>query len=118
MRRTYEWNKDRPRFRMAHELSFEEFFLNTCGKDLSKLFLTTNGAPLENQRFIRFESLQEDLDSIAREYCFNPTVLAHLNSTPHNHYSKYVTTPQCERAIYERFRYLFDSGLYRRQPPT
>ena len=114
MRRTYKWNSHRPRFRMAHELDFEEFFLNTREKDLSSQFLTLDGALLENQRFIRFESLQEDVDAIAKEYGFNPAILLHLNSTPREHYSKYITTSQCERAIYDRFRYLFDSGLYPR----
>ena len=118
MRRTYKGNSDRPRFRMAHELDFEEFFLRTREEDLSRKFLTLDGVPLENQRFIRFESLQEDLDSIAKEYGFNPATLAHLNSTPHEHFSKYVRTPQCEQAIYDRFRYLFDGGLYPRQPVT
>ena len=115
MRRTYQWNQDRPTFRKAHELEFEEFWLSYRA-NLGDAFLTIDGAVLENQRFIRFETLQEDLDAISVEYGFNPASLAHLNSTPHDHYSNYVKTPRCEQAIYERFRYLFDTGLYPRRP--
>ena len=114
MRKTYKWNQEKPTFRMAHELQFEEFWLNYRA-NLGDAFLTLNGKDLENQRYIRFESIQEDLDSISAEFGFNAASLAHLNSTPHGHYSDYVKTPECEQAIYERFRYLFDSGLYRRR---
>ena len=116
MRRTYKWNREKPAFRMAHELGFEDFWLNSRGSNLSKTFLTLNGTPLKNQRFIRFESLEEDLSSIAEEFGFGPARLEHLNSTSHDHYSNYVKTSRCEAAIYRKFRYLFDSGLYPRRP--
>ena len=64
MRRTYQWNQDRPTFRMAHELPFEDFW-STYRANLGDAFLTIDGAVLENQRFIRFETLQEDLDAIS-----------------------------------------------------
>lgn len=114
MRRTYPWNKDRSTFRMAHELPFEEFWLSYRA-NLGDAFLTIDGRVLENQRFIRFETLEEDLEVIAEEYGFKSATLGHLNGTPHGHYLSYIRTPRCEQAIYERFRYLFDSGLYPRQ---
>ena len=116
MRSTYEGNKDKPNFRMAHELPFEEFWTRRNYRaNLGDAFLTLGGTVLENQRFIRFEALEEDLEVIAEEYGFNPATLGHLNGTPHGHYSDFVRTPRCEQAIYERFRYLFDSGMYPRQ---
>ena len=64
MRRTYQWNQDRPTFQKAHELEFEDFWLSYRA-NLGDAFLTIDGAVLDNQRFIRFETLQEDLEDIS-----------------------------------------------------
>ena len=115
--RRRNWTKRDPLFRLAHKLPFEEFaisFRERVPRESGHRFLTLGGAKLENLRYMRFETLDKDLDLIAKMYDFRPATLRHLNATPHGHYSEYVKTPCCEKAIYEAYSYFFDSGLYPR----
>ncbi|MCY3813757.1 MAG: sulfotransferase domain-containing protein [Gammaproteobacteria bacterium] len=114
MRETYVQNAKSPRFKMAAELSFEEFWKNDISKTPPERWLTLNGRILENQRFIRFESLREDLALLALEFDFREAELPHLNQSRRGHYSEYMT-PAAERAIYTRFEYMFEVGYYRRE---
>lgn len=113
MRRTFEHNRDRRNFQLANALEFEEFCEQYEPRGMER-WLTLNGRVPDNLRLLRFESLAEDVAAVAAEYGFNPTTLPHLNRTAHGHYASYVRTAACERVIYERYRYFFDSGLYER----
>ena len=114
MRETYIQNTTSLRFRMAAELTFEEFWKNDISKSPPERWLTLNGRVMANQRFIRFESLREDLAQLAVEFSFRDAELPHLNRSRRGHYGEYMT-PVAEQAIYKRFEYMFTAGYYRRE---
>ena len=114
MRDTFSENKNNVRFKMAMEMSFENFWCNDPSAAGPERWLTLNGKVLENQRFIRFESMQEDLEIFENEFDFRTATLPHLNPSRRGHYVQYMNT-RAEEAIYQRFRYLFDAGYYHRQ---
>ena len=109
-------HEERPRFRRAVSLDFETFWCTDIGLFTSppERWLTLDGRTLPNQRFIRFESIASDITRFADEFGFNDADLPHLNPTPHEHYSAYMT-PKVEEALFTRFRFFFDSGLYARE---
>ena len=114
MRETYMQNATSPRFKMAAELTFEEFWKNDISNSPPERWLTLDGRVMENQRFIRFESLREDLSSLAEEFGFRDAELPHLNRSRRGHYAEYMT-PVAEQAIFSRFKYLFTAGYYHRE---
>lgn len=111
-----KYHPDRGRYRRAVALDFETFWRTDIGVFTSPpdRWLALGGKTLPNQRFIRFESIADDLARFADEFGFNDADLPHLNPTAHEHYSKYMT-PEVEEALFTRFRYFFDSGLYARE---
>lgn len=113
MRATFKNNRNRRNFQLAHSLEFEEF-CNQYEPRAIEAWLTLNGRVPRNLRLLRFEALEADLAAVAKEYGFKPATLPHLNRTQHRHYSCYVRSAACERAIYEKHRYVFDIGLYER----
>lgn len=114
MRRTFKNNSHKRFFKLANNLDFEGFCMQFEPRNITA-WLTLRGKRPPNLRLIRFESLEADLSAIATEYGFNPAALRHLNRTDHDHYSSYIRTATCERAIYEKYWYLFDCGLYQRE---
>lgn len=116
LRATHRRHEDKSRYQMAMDLDFETFWCSD-GPSLTspvERWLTLDGAALPNLRLVRFESIEEDLARFAREFGFNAAQLPHLNPTDHEHYSEYLT-PKAEEAIFARFRYFFDAGLYPRE---
>lgn len=114
MRRTFKNNSHRRFFKLANKLDFEGFCTHYQPRNITE-WLTLDGKRPPNLRLIRFECLDQDVSAIAAEYGFNPAALPHLNRTDHGHYSDYIKSAACEREIYEKHRYLFDCGLYRRE---
>ena len=114
LRRAYTQNGGSERFRMAAQMDFSDFWCNDISTAPPERWLTLGGEVLPNQYFIRFESLREDLSSLAKKFEFKDATLPHLNRTTHAHYSEYMTN-ESEAAVYARFRYLFDAGYYERE---
>ena len=114
MRETYAENRDKVRFKMASAMSFESFWENDISGAPPERWLTLQGKVLENQRFIRFESLAQDLSALSEEFGFREAMLPHLNRSQRGHYSEYMT-PVAEEAIYRRFEYMFSAGYYKRE---
>ena len=110
-----KYHPDRPRFHRAVSLDFETFWRTEPPTSPPERWLALRGAVLPNQRYIRFESIAEDLARLADEFGFRDASLPHLNPTKHEHYSAYLTQG-AEEAIHTRFRYLFELGLYTREP--
>ena len=112
-----KYHPERPRYRRAVALDFETFWRTDIGVFTSppERWLTLGGKTLPNQRFIRFESIASDITRFAEEFGFKDAELPHLNPTAHEHYSAYMT-PEVEEALFTRFRFFFDSGLYAREP--
>lgn len=75
---------------------------------------TLDGSIPSNLRIVRFENLEADLDRAIGELCRVAGRLPRLNATPHAPYAKYLS-PATEEAIYQKYRWLFDRGFYRRE---
>ena len=114
MRENFPHNRYSTRFRMATEMGFEEFWCNDRSDSPPERWLTLGGTVLCNQRFIRFESIREDLRMYAEAFGFRATELPHLNRSGHGHYSDYMTD-RSEEAVFQKFRYMFDAGYYARE---
>ena len=114
MRSTHKDNPNARRFRMASEMSFEDFWCSDLDNMPPEKWLTLNGQVLPNRRVIRFESLGRDLATIATDFGFKDATLPHLNASKREHYSKYMT-PRAEAAVFYKFRYLFEAGFYARE---
>lgn len=83
-----------------------------------RAFFTVDGRVPANLRVLRFEHLVEDVQAALRGI----GVGAHppfpwLNRSPHDHYLGYYT-PRAEAAVYRRYRWAFDEGLYPRLDPS
>lgn len=114
LREHHRYNRGRRNFEAAVTYGFEEFWRRTNYAQPER-WLTLNGKMLHNQRLLRFETLEKDLEKAAGDFGFEAATLIHINKTSHQHYRSYVTTPECEAAIYRNFRYLFDGGFYDRE---
>jgi hypothetical protein len=112
MRKTFKHNRDRENFRIAMENEFEDYTLKVGFASIEN-WMTINGSRPENLRIIRFEHLQADFDALANEFGFKSITMPHINTSSHDHYSKYLT-PRAEEAIYRKLKYLFDEGFYER----
>ena len=106
--------EERTHFRAAAELDFEGFWASDVDLAPPEFWMAIDGRVLPNQRFIRFESMVEDLRKFASELGFRHVQLPHLNRGQRGDYRNYMT-PRAERAIYERFEFLFRPGFYDRE---
>jgi hypothetical protein len=66
-----------------------------------------------NLHTLRFENLEADLYALVAQFHPIRTKLPRLNATEHASYTSYLT-PATEEAIYRKYRWLFDKGLYAR----
>jgi len=73
-----------------------------------------NGKMPENLCILRFETLADDLLRVVGRLYRIKRGLPRLNATEHQNYRRYLTA-ETETAIYRKFRWLFDSGFYKRQ---
>lgn len=67
-----------------------------------------------NLHIIRFEALQSDLSLVLAPFSRIGSPLPRLNASEHAPYKDYLT-PEIEDAIYQKYRWPFDSGFYRRE---
>lgn len=68
----------------------------------------------ENLRIVRFETLEADLSRVLAPFCRIVSPLPRLNASTHASYKSYLT-PEIEEAIYNKYRWPFDRGLYLRE---
>jgi hypothetical protein len=68
----------------------------------------------DNLRALRFENLACDLPRIVGQFYPIRREIPRLNASEHRHYREYLTA-ESEAAIYRKFRWLFDSGFYKRE---
>ena len=66
-----------------------------------------------NMRIIRFESLAQELEQAVSPFCCLRARLPKLNASDHACYATYLT-PEIEEAIYQKYRWPFDRGYYKR----
>lgn len=67
-----------------------------------------------NLRIAHFETLEADLSRALAPFCRIASPLPRLNASAHASYKTYLT-PAIEEAIYNKYRWPFDRGLYARE---
>jgi len=112
MRESYARNR-LDRFAIAVENSFEDFCIKTAMAS-PRDWMVLDGNEPANLRILRFETLDQDLVALCREFGCRVADLPHLNKGNRGHYRSYLT-PICEQRIYEQYHYLFDRGFYQRE---
>jgi hypothetical protein len=77
-------------------------------------YFTVDGAAPPALRILRLENLETDLRAaLAEAGIASDAALPWENRSRHDPYATYYT-PEAEAAVYERYRWLFDRGLYAR----
>jgi hypothetical protein len=67
-----------------------------------------------NLTILRFENLESELLDVVGRFYSVAAKLPRLNASKHAPYASYLS-PAAEEAIYQKYRWLFDRGFYRRQ---
>ena len=113
MRQTYEANRDRPNFVIAHENNFVNY-CEKVGVSSPSNWMTIDGKMPGNLQIIRFEQMNDDLNTYSTRFGFDMPVLGHLNASKRAHYSEYMCS-RSEQAIADKFSYWFDEDFYQRE---
>lgn len=80
-----------------------------------EIYYTLDGAVPANLRIIKLENVAEDLPRSVRAAGLPPPPqsLPHRNRTEHGDVRGFYT-PAAEEAVYQKYKWVFDAGLYRR----
>lgn len=76
-------------------------------------FYTLDGRMPDTLRVLRFENLAADFDAVCSGFLTGRTPLPRLNATEHGTVDQHLT-PSSETAIFQKYRWLFDTGFYPR----
>jgi hypothetical protein len=106
-------NVKRPNFIIANENNFEDY-VEKVGIASPRNWMTVEGKRPEQLRVIKFENMASELEKVSQDFNFPYVRLPHLNSAERGHYSEYMS-PRIEECIYEKLKYVFDEGYYKRE---
>lgn len=116
LRLGHSWDKGKAQ-KLALAGNFEEFAVNAplFGWNPSKIeyYYTIGGAKPVNMKIVRFENLSSDLDIALCDYIENPLSIPHENKTKKTDYKDQLNK-KIEVAIYNKYKWVFDSGMYSR----
>jgi hypothetical protein len=115
-RRSAENGSTRQSFELATKSTLPEFVRQWKATRFEP-WMQVGGEQLPNLRIIRFETMDRDFARYAKEFGFSNVRIPHLNSNKSSEYSGLITD-ELEEIIYNKYKLLFDMGLYqrRRQP--
>ena len=107
----------RPEKMFAITDNFEEFVLESrfhgqTASEIEQYFLVDGEMP-PSLRILRSESLDEDYGAVMADMGIEVEKLPRQNATNHDHFNSFMT-PKIEEAIYNRYRWVFDRGMYSR----
>jgi hypothetical protein len=108
--------------RLAHSADFETFTLHryaipTPCRSIQDYYLW-GGRLLPNTRILRVESLNQQLPKALQEIAVGSGGhIPHLNSSRHADWRSYYTKVAAD-AVYDRYKWVFDSGHYQRIDPS
>ena len=96
---------------------FEEFVVDSqyhgeTATNIEQYFVVDGEVP-DRLRILRAESLNEDYCAVMSDLGISVDRLSRHNATQHESFETYMT-PAVEEAIYNRYRWVFDQGLYSR----
>jgi len=107
--------------RLAMEDGFESFAVHSqnhggADRPIQNYYLFNSRVPL-NLRFLRCERLADELGETMKELSLpQPGQLSHDNVSDHGEWRSYYTAV-AEKAVYRRYKWVFDQGLYPRLNP-
>lgn len=103
--------------RLAMEGNFLEFARNApyygCLPSRIQDWYQIDGKIPDQLTLVRYESLREDLFRVVSRICTIKQDLEKENATTHEPYERYLTA-EVEKAIYKKYRWLFDQKYYAR----
>ena len=116
LRKGHPWDKG-PAQKLAMTNDFEKFAIESPyhgrSTPLIHKYFEVDGEIPDSLRILKHESLDDDYAAVMAELDIKAGPLPKQNTTEHDRFEKYIT-PAVEEAIYERFRWVFDKGLYQR----
>ena len=118
LRLGHPWDKGKAQ-EIALDSDFETFavkspYFNRKSAEIEKYFLIDGLIP-DNLAIIKQEQLDSDLaDVLAQLNISLDSPIPKKNGTKHGDYHQYLT-PKAEKAIYQRYQWLFDADLYQRE---
>lgn len=118
LRLGYAWDKGKAQ-QIALNNDFETFAIESLylGRKSSQIedYFVLEGITPNNLVVIRHEQLYSDLQKVLTDLDITlDSPITRINDTKHKDYHQYLT-PKAERAIYNRYQWLFDSGFYQRE---
>ncbi|MDJ0568272.1 MAG: hypothetical protein QNJ53_04435 [Pleurocapsa sp. MO_192.B19] len=118
LRLGYPWDKGKAQ-KIALASDFETFAIESLyfGRKSAKVedYFLLDGKIPDNLAVIQHEQLYLELQKVLAELnIILDSPIQKVNSTKHQDYHQYLT-PKAEVAIYNRYRWLFDSGFYQRE---
>ena len=118
LRLGHPWDRGKAQ-KIALTSDFETFAEKSpyFGRKSSQIedYLVLDGIKPNNLVVIKHEQLYSDLQKVLMELdIILDSPITKVNSTKHQDYHQYLT-PTAETAIYNRYQWLFDTGLYQRE---
>ncbi len=116
LRKGHAWDKG-PAQDLAMTNDFEKFAIDSPYHGRSTPFIhkyfEVDGKFPDTLRILKHESLDEDYAAVMADLGIKVGRLPKRNATEHDHFDQYMT-PAVEEAIYQKFQWVFDKGLYQR----
>jgi len=108
------WPKTSDRHLALHS-SFDEYLRKSTYWPSFEYYIYLNGRIPDNMIILRVEDdLEQDMRSIVEEIGGNREVeFPHINIQHYGHYVEYYT-PELEEIVYNKYRWVFDYGIYER----
>lgn len=96
--------------------SFEDYVLDAPNLYPIEHYFFLEGKSIpSNLKSYKFENLKEELQIGLRPFLWRPLNFGRkVNVSYHDSYPTYINTAEMEQAIYQKFKFLFDNGFYKR----
>jgi len=114
LQKGYAWDAGHNQDLALHE-DFETFAKQSVDHARTPLetFFLCEGTKPPNLRILRQENLEDDLAEALLELGVSAAALTRRNASHHDDYRRYYTEA-AEAAVYDRYRWVFESGFYPR----
>ena len=101
--------------KLARLHDFENYLALTKAQFPLLPYVLHQGRKPNNMELIKYEELNTNLNSLLKDYIYTNLKFNNIvNASARKDYRSYVNKSRVERMIYNRNKYLFDEGYYRR----